>query len=127
VGNPDCGVRTQTIRCGGGLDRAALLNSDYSATVYIFCFPRGKALQGEIDANLGNTKEALKLLVRAARLSPRDPWGWLITSKMAWAYFVDGQFDEAVSAAKKSTEPKSTQRLRASFPGREPRPTGTIA
>jgi Flp pilus assembly protein TadD len=50
---------------------------------------------------LGNIDEALKLLVRAARLSPRDPRGWFITSKMAWAYHVAGQFDEAISAAKK--------------------------
>jgi TolB-like protein/Flp pilus assembly protein TadD len=72
------------------------------------------ALAGEIDANLGNTKEALKLLVRAARLSPRDPRGWLITSKMAWAYFVDGQLDEAVSAAKKvlNQNPRSAYALR---------------
>jgi TolB-like protein/tetratricopeptide (TPR) repeat protein len=72
------------------------------------------ALAGEIEANLGNTKEALKLLVRAARLSPRDPRGWLITSKMAWAYFVDGQFDEAVSAAKKvlNQNPRSAYALR---------------
>jgi TolB-like protein/predicted Zn-dependent protease len=59
------------------------------------------AIGGEIEANLGNTDEALKLLVRAARLSPRDPRGWFITSKMAWAYHVAGQFDEAISEAKK--------------------------
>ena len=59
------------------------------------------ALAGEMEANCGNTQEALQLLSRAARLSPRDPRGWLITSKMAWAYFVDGQFDKATSACKK--------------------------
>jgi tetratricopeptide (TPR) repeat protein len=59
------------------------------------------AIAGEIEANLGNTDEALELLFRAARLSPRDPRGWFITSKMAWAYTVGGQFDEAISAANK--------------------------
>jgi TolB-like protein len=59
------------------------------------------AIGGEIEANLGNTDGALKLLVRAARLSPRNPRGWFITSKMAWAYHVAGHFDEAISAAKK--------------------------
>jgi TolB-like protein len=41
------------------------------------------AIVGEIESCLGNTREALDLLVHAARLSPRDPRGWLITSKMA--------------------------------------------
>jgi TolB-like protein len=59
------------------------------------------AAAGEIETCLGNTHEALELLFRAVRLSPRDPRGWFITSKMTWAYFVQGQFNEAVRAAKK--------------------------
>ena len=42
------------------------------------------------------------MLLRAARLSPRDPRGWFVTSKMAWVYFNEGQLDEAISAAKKA-------------------------
>ena len=72
------------------------------------------AIAGEIEANLGNTKEALELLSRAVRLSPRDPRAWFITSKMAWAYIVEGLFDEAVSAAKKvlNQNPRSAYALR---------------
>jgi len=72
------------------------------------------AIAGEIEADLGNTKEALELLFRAMRLSPRDPRGWFITSKMAWAYFVDGQFDNAITAAKKvlNQNPRSAYALR---------------
>jgi tetratricopeptide (TPR) repeat protein len=55
--------------------------------------------------------EALELLARAARLSPRDPRGWFITLETAWAYLVAGQFDEAIAAAKKVL----TQHPRSSF------------
>jgi TolB-like protein len=72
------------------------------------------AAAGEIETCLGNTHEALELLFRAVRLSPRDPRGWFITAKMTWAYFVQGQFDEAVSAAKKvlNQNPQSAYTLR---------------
>jgi tetratricopeptide (TPR) repeat protein len=72
------------------------------------------AIASEIETCLGNSHEALELLFRAVRLSPRDPRGWFITSKMTWAYFVQGQFDEAVSAAKKvlNQNPQSAYALR---------------
>jgi tetratricopeptide (TPR) repeat protein len=72
------------------------------------------AITGEIESCLGNTQEALELLFHAMRLSPRDPRGWLITSKMAWAYLVDGQLDKAISAAKKvlNQNPRSGYALR---------------
>jgi tetratricopeptide (TPR) repeat protein len=72
------------------------------------------AIAAEIETCLGNSHEALELLFRAGRLSPRDPRGWFITSKMTWAYFVQGQFDEAVSAAKKvlNQNPQSAYALR---------------
>jgi len=60
------------------------------------------ALAGVIEANLGNTDEALELLLRAERLSPRDPRGWFIPSKLAWVYFIEGRFEDAISAAKKA-------------------------
>src|SRR5260370_9023935 len=59
------------------------------------------AIQAETEANLGNTCESLELVFRAMRLSPRDPRRWYITLKAAWVCFVDGQFDQAISAAKK--------------------------
>ena len=58
------------------------------------------AVAGEIEANAGNTGKALDLLLRAMRLSPRDPRGWFITLATSWTYLVDGQFDQAISAAK---------------------------
>jgi tetratricopeptide (TPR) repeat protein len=72
------------------------------------------AIAGDIEANLGNAHEALELLARAARLSPRDPRGWFITSKMAWAYLVEGRLDEAIAAAKKvlNQNPSSAYVLR---------------
>jgi TolB-like protein/Flp pilus assembly protein TadD len=72
------------------------------------------AIAGEMEANLGNTGEALELVFRAMRLSPRDPRGWFITLKAAWVYFVDGQFDQAISAAKKvlNQNPRSAYALR---------------
>ena len=72
------------------------------------------AIAAEIETCLGNSHEALELLFRAVRLSPRDPRGWFITSKMTWAYFVQGQFDDAVSAAEKvlNQNPQSAYALR---------------
>ena len=72
------------------------------------------AIAGEMEANLGNTGEAIELVFRAMRLSPRDPRGWFITLKAAWVYFVDGQFDQAISAAKKvlNQNPRSAYALR---------------
>jgi TolB-like protein len=72
------------------------------------------AIAGEMEANLGNTGEALGLVFRAMRLSPRDPRGWFITLKAAWVYFVDGQFDQAISAAKTvlNRNPRSAYALR---------------
>jgi TolB-like protein/Flp pilus assembly protein TadD len=72
------------------------------------------AIAGEMESSLGNTHEALELVSRAMRLSPRDPRGWFITSKAAWVYIVDGQFDQAISAAKKvlNQNPRSGYALR---------------
>jgi tetratricopeptide (TPR) repeat protein len=72
------------------------------------------AIAGEMEANLGNTGEALELLSRAMRLSPRDPRGWFILSKMAWAHYVGGQYAEAISVAREvlSQNPYSAYALR---------------
>src|SRR5205823_4572005 len=59
-------------------------------------------IAGRIEAALGNTGKSLELLDRAERLSPRDPRGWFITGGGAWAYFIEGRYDEAVSAAKRA-------------------------
>jgi TolB-like protein len=69
------------------------------------------ATAGGIESHFGNIGEALELLSRAARLSPRDPRGWFITLETAWAYLVAGRLDEAVATAKKVL----TQYPRSSF------------
>ncbi len=72
------------------------------------------ATAAQIEASMGQPKKALDLLVRAERLSPRDPRGWYITWVMSLAYFMEGLFADAVSAAKKSLNqnPRSTLALR---------------
>jgi TolB-like protein len=72
------------------------------------------AIAGEMEANVGNTREALELLSRALRLSPRDPRKWFIMSKVAWAYYVEGQYAEAISAAREvlNQNPRSAYALR---------------
>jgi predicted Zn-dependent protease len=75
------------------------------------------ATAAQIEASMEHPKKALEYLVHAERLSPRDPRGWYITWVMSLAYFMDGQFAEAATAAKKflNQNPRSTlaQRLLA--------------
>jgi TolB-like protein len=59
------------------------------------------AIAGELETLSGNSAKAVELISHAAQLSPRDPRDWFIGLKTAWIHFVDGQFDQAVSAAKK--------------------------
>jgi len=73
------------------------------------------SIAGRIEASLGNTGKALELLLRAERLSPRDPRGWfIIGGGTAFVYFTEGRFDEAVSAAKRALiqNPRFTVALR---------------
>jgi TolB-like protein/class 3 adenylate cyclase len=48
---------------------------------------------------LGNAEEALILLQRAHRLSPRDPRAWYMAATDSLAYFVAGQYEAAAKAA----------------------------
>jgi TolB-like protein len=73
------------------------------------------SVAGRIEASLGHTQEALDLLARAERLSPRDPRGWFITGGgTAYAYFQAGRFDKSVAAARKALtqNPRFTVALR---------------
>jgi TolB-like protein len=73
------------------------------------------AIAGELEAVSGNNNAAaFQLISRAAHLSPRDPRDWFIGLKTAWICFVDGQFDRAISAAKKvlNQNPRSAYALR---------------
>jgi TolB-like protein len=60
------------------------------------------AISGWNEATVDNPIKALELFQRAERLSPRDPKGWFIAAGMAHAHYVAGQFDEAVTWAKKA-------------------------
>ena len=60
------------------------------------------AIAGWTEGAADNPVKALELFRRAERLSPRDPKGWFIATGMAHAHFLAGQFDEAVSCAKRA-------------------------
>jgi TolB-like protein/Flp pilus assembly protein TadD len=74
------------------------------------------ALAGRIEHSLGNGGKALELLGRAKRLSPCDPRAWIMTTGLAIAYFSEGRFYDALSAAKSalSENPRSIVALRIS-------------
>jgi TolB-like protein/Flp pilus assembly protein TadD len=63
---------------------------------------------------LGNAEDALVLLQRAHRLSPRDPRAWYMAATDALAYFVAGQYEAAARAAGKALaqNPRYTSLLR---------------
>jgi tetratricopeptide (TPR) repeat protein len=60
------------------------------------------AQTGRIETALGNSAKALELLLRADRLSPRDPRGWFIAACLGFAYYKERRYDESVAAAKKA-------------------------
>jgi tetratricopeptide (TPR) repeat protein len=73
------------------------------------------SVAGRIEVSLGNAGKGLELLLRAERLSPRDPKGWFILGGgTAFAYFAQGRFDEAASASKRALimNPRYTLGLR---------------
>jgi tetratricopeptide (TPR) repeat protein len=71
-------------------------------------------IAGAIEGDLLNTGEALELLFRAMRLSPRDPRGWFITLKLAWVHIIDRHYAQAISVAEKALNqnPRSAHALR---------------
>jgi TolB-like protein/predicted Zn-dependent protease len=71
-------------------------------------------LAANLETCTGNPTKALELLRRSERLSPRDPRGWVRTSALAFAHFVEGRFDEAASWAQKALtqNPRYAQALR---------------
>jgi TolB-like protein/tetratricopeptide (TPR) repeat protein len=73
------------------------------------------SVAGRIEVSLGNAGKGLELLLRAERLSPRDPKSWFILGGgTASAYFAQGRFDEAASACKRALimNPRYTLGLR---------------
>ena len=60
------------------------------------------SIAGLTEVMSGNAGEALELLLRSQRLSPRDPRGWLTLATLALAHFADGEFEMAAASAKRS-------------------------
>jgi tetratricopeptide (TPR) repeat protein len=74
---------------GGSLiDRALVLNPNL-ALAWLF--------SGWVEVWLGHPETALERVAHAMRLSPQDPLMFNMRSAMACAYFVAGQYDEALS------------------------------
>jgi len=66
------------------------------------------------ETSFGNPAEALELLDRAERISPRDPRAWFMASARAHAHLEAEQYSEAASWARKALarNPRSTRALR---------------
>lgn len=66
------------------------------------------------EVMLGNPVRAFELLQRAERLSPRDPRAWYMAAAAAFAHMVAGQYEEAVSCARRALahNPRFTRTLR---------------
>src|SRR5262245_36158815 len=66
------------------------------------------------EASFGDPAEALKLLDRAERISPRDPRAWFMASARAHTHLQSQQYSEAASWARKALarNPGSTRALR---------------
>jgi TolB-like protein len=60
------------------------------------------AKAGRMETALGNFGKAVELLLRAERLSPRDPRGWYIAATLAFAYYRERRYEEAVASAQKA-------------------------
>ena len=74
-------------------DRALSLNPNSAVALTV---------AGWSELALANSTKALDLFQRAERLSPRDPRGWFIAAGLGLAFFLEGEFDRAVSAAKRA-------------------------
>jgi TolB-like protein len=57
---------------------------------------------GVLEAATGNPAGGFELIMRARRLSPRDPREWFMSFGMAVACTSDGKYDEAVTWAEKA-------------------------
>ena len=55
-----------------------------------------------IEAPLPNPQMALQLLQRAERLSPRDPRAWSMATARSLAHFVEGNYEQGATCAKKA-------------------------
>jgi tetratricopeptide (TPR) repeat protein len=68
----------------------------------ILVLEKALAIAGWIEVVIANPTDALDLFRRAERLSPRDPRRWFIAGGLAHAYLTQGEFDAAISCARKA-------------------------
>jgi len=72
------------------------------------------AMTGWIEAIMAEPEKALEHLLRADRLSPRDPRTWFIITGIGMAHFIAGNYDDAIVWNKKALaqNPRSAVALR---------------
>jgi len=93
-----CGGLMEIDKSIAAFRRALELNPNYSLA---------HGTLGNVFASIGRTDEAIEAIQVAIRLNPRDPSIFFRYSGLAMAYFMAGNFDEAVEWAKKSVGTKS--------------------
>lgn len=59
-------------------------------------------IAGWIEFAVGNAMTAIDQFLRAERLSPRDPKGWFIAGGLSVAYYLSGQYEASVAAARRA-------------------------
>jgi TolB-like protein len=66
------------------------------------------------EVHLGNPRKSIELCVRAERLNPRDPRGWMIATSLGIAHFAERRFAEAAACFEKAVlhNPRFTIALR---------------
>src|SRR5262245_40715145 len=66
------------------------------------------------EVHLGNSRKSMELCVRAERLNPRDPRGWMIATSLGIAQFAERRFAEAAACFEKAVlhNPRFTIALR---------------
>jgi TolB-like protein len=72
------------------------------------------AITAWAEVHLGNSRKSIELCLRAERLNPRDPRGWMIATSFGIAHFVERRFDQAAACFEKALvhNPRFTIALR---------------
>ena len=72
------------------------------------------AITAWAEVHFGNAAKSIELCVRAERLNPRDPRGWMIATSLGIAYFAQRRFEQAAACFEKAlvTRPRFTIALR---------------
>ena len=60
------------------------------------------AITAWAEVHFGNAEKSIELCVRAERLNPRDPRGWMIATSLGIAYFAQRRFEQAASSKRAS-------------------------